>query len=151
MNKFLTFLKAVLVPILLGGLVGFLISGSMGYEDMPKPFLAPPAMVFPIVWTILYILMGVSYGILKNKDLLDTKTIFVYYAQLIVNLIWPVLFFVLDFKFFSFLWIILLIILTISMIKNFYAKNKVSGLIQIPYLIWLFFAAYLNLAIFLMD
>ena len=151
MNKFLVFLKSILVPVALGSLIGFLISGSMGYEEMPKPFLAPPSIVFPIVWTILYILMGVSYGILKNNNLTDTKTSFLYYSQLIVNLIWPILFFVLDFKFFSFLWIILLIILTISMIKAFYEKNKISGILQIPYLIWLCFAAYLNLAIFLMS
>ena len=151
MNKILTFLKSILVPILLGSLVGFFISGNMMYEQMPKPFLAPPGIVFPIVWTILYALMGVSYGILKNNNLVDAKTSFIYYGQLLVNLIWPVAFFVLDLKLFSFLWIILLIILVVAMIKIFYDKNKLSGLLQIPYLIWLCFAAYLNLSIFLMS
>ena len=151
MEKFLTFLKSILVPVLLGSLVGLFISGKMSYEELPKPPLAPPSMLFPIVWTVLYILMGVSYGILKNNNLTDSKTYFIYYLQLFVNFVWPILFFVLDFKLFSFFWIILLIVLTIIMIKTFYEKNKISGLLQIPYLIWLCFAAYLNLAIFLMS
>ena len=66
MSKFKIYLKSILIPLILGGLVGFFISDSMDYDTLVKPALAPPAVIFPIVWTILYTLMGVSYGILKS-------------------------------------------------------------------------------------
>ena len=70
MFDFKLFAKTILVPVLVGAIVGILISGSIDYDSLEKPFLAPPSSAFPIVWTILYILMGVSYGILKSKDLI---------------------------------------------------------------------------------
>jgi len=118
---------------------------------LQKPPLAPPAILFPIVWTILYTLMGVSYGILKTKGLTDEKVNQVYYLQLVINALWSIFFFSLEWRLFSFFWIIALIIAVIAMIREFYARDKASGLLQIPYLIWLLFAAYLNLAIYLLN
>ena len=66
LNKFKTYFKAILIPVLVGGIVGFLISGSIDYNSLEKPFLSPPSITFPIVWTILYILMGISYAILES-------------------------------------------------------------------------------------
>jgi len=97
MTKFKIYLKSIMIPVLVGGLVGFLISGSMDYSSLQKPFLAPPAILFPIVWTILYILMGVSYGILESNSLMDWKDQFIYYFQLFVNALWPIFFFLLNF------------------------------------------------------
>ena len=151
MSKFKIYLKSILIPLILGGLVGFFISGSMDYDTLVKPALAPPAFIFPIVWTILYTLMGVSYGILKSNSLLDGNTKFLYYLQLIVNLLWPIFFFVFKWRFFSFVWIIILVLLVIAMIAEFYSKNKVAGLLQIPYLLWLLFATYLNLSTYLLN
>ena len=71
MSKFKIYFKAILIPVLVGGIVGFLISGSIDYNSLEKPFLSPPSMTFPIVWTILYILMGISYGILASNSLVD--------------------------------------------------------------------------------
>ena len=118
---------------------------------LQKPPLAPPAILFPIVWTILYTLMGVSYGILKTKGLTDEKVNQVYYLQLVINALWSIFFFSLEWRLFSFFWIIALIIAVIAMIREFYVRDKVAGLLQIPYLIWLLFAAYLNLAIYLLN
>lgn len=87
MQNFKTYIKAILIPVLVGGIVGILISGSMDYNVLEKPFLSPPSILFPIVWTILYILMGVSYGIIKDKGLMDSETKFIYYLQLFVNAI----------------------------------------------------------------
>ncbi len=151
MNKIGIYVKSILIPVIVGGVVGIIISGFIDYDVMQKPFLAPPSILFPIVWTILYILMGVSYGRLKSKELTDEKTDLIYYLQLVVNALWSIFFFVFDWQLFSFLWIILLDILVVIMIAIFYSKDKLAGLLQIPYLIWILFASYLNLAIYLLN
>ncbi len=151
MSNLKIFTKTILVPVVLGGIVGFIISRFMDYNALQKPFLSPPSILFPIMWTIFYILMGVSYGILTKKQLNDQKVSSIYYLQLGINLIWPILFFVFKWRLFSFLWLMLLIVFIIIMIKRFYGKDKVSGLIQIPYLIWSLFASYLNIFIYLLN
>ena len=151
MSNFKAYLKSILTTVILGALVGFIISGFIDYNSLEKPPFSPSTSLFPIVWTILYILMGISYGILKSNGLVNQEINLIYYSQLIVNLIWPILFFVLEWRFFAFLWIILLIVLVINMIIKFYNKNNLSALIQIPYLIWLVFAAYLNLGVYLLN
>lgn len=138
------YLKSILIPVVLGGFVGILTSSNMNYSNLIKPVFSPPAILFPIVWTILYILMGVSYGILKSNLQLTEKGKNIYYLQLFVNYLWPIFFFVFDLKLFSFFWILLLIVLVVFMIKEFYYKNKLTGLLQIPYLLWLVFASVLN-------
>ena len=151
MSNIKIFIKSILLPVLLGGIVGILISSSMDYEMLEKPFLAPPNWLFPVVWTLLYILMGVSYGILKSQNLDSEEIKLIYYSQLIINLIWPIIFFVLKWRFFAFLWILLLVGLVIKMIRDFYNKNKLAALLQISYLVWLIFATYLNLGVFLLN
>ena len=146
-----TFTKSIAIPVIIGAIVGFIISGSIDYNNLQKPFLAPPSIVFPIVWTILYILMGISYGILESKSQADSSIKLIYYSQLFVNALWSILFFYLKWRFFAFLWLVFLIALILIMIKTFYNKNKVSGLIQIPYLLWTLFADYLNLSIYLLN
>ena len=140
-----------LLPIIGGAIGGLITSGYMDYNDIVKPPLSPPGIVFPIVWTILYILMGISYFI-ATKDNNDSKELDqIYLLQLLVNFLWPIIFFVLKMYFTAFLWIILLIILVIVMIKELLKENKVSSYLQIPYLIWLLFATYLNLGITLLN
>ncbi len=146
-----TYIKSILVPVIIGGIIGLVTSKAIDYNSLEKPILSPPGILFPIVWTILYILMGISYGILKSNNLVDEKVRRIYYLQLFVNALWSVIFFVLKWRLFSFIWIILLDILVIVMIYRFYKKNKVSGLLQIPYLIWVLFATYLNLSIYLLN
>ena len=140
-----------LLPIIGGAIVGLITSGYMDYSDVVKPPLSPPGIVFPIVWTILYILMGISYFI-ATKDNEDNKELDqIYLLQLLVNFMWPIIFFALEMYFTAFLWIILLLILVIVMIKELLKANKISGYLQIPYLIWLLFATYLNLGITLLN
>ena len=95
--------------------------------------------------------MGISYGRLKSKELTDEKTNIIYYVQLGINALWSIFFFVLKWRFFSFFWIILLDIAVILMIINFYKKDKIAGLLQIPYLLWSLFATYLNLGIYVLN
>ena len=138
-------IKNILIPTFLGGLVGIIINPFMNYQNITKPPLSPPDITFPVVWTILYIIMG--YSFYKQNE--QNKTI--YYTQLIVNLLWSIFFFIFKWYLFSSLWIILLIILVIIMIKNFYQENKISGLLNIPYLIWLFFALYLSFGVYFLN
>ena len=151
MSKFKTYAISILIPVAIGGIVGLIISDSMDYQMLKKPFLAPPSIAFPIIWTILYILMGISYGILKNNSEIDFEINISYYSQLFINALWPIFFFVLKWRFFSFLWIIILVIIVINMIIKFHSKNKTAGLLQIPYLLWTLFATYLNLTIYLLN
>lgn len=151
MTKIKIYLKSILIPVGIGGIVGLLISKSIDYNSLIKPPLAPPSIVFPIVWTILYILMGTSYAILKDKNLLDSKINNIYSLQLFFNALWPIIFFLLKLRLLAFIWIVVLDILVIVMIYRFFSKDKLSGSLQIPYLIWILFASYLNLSIFLLN
>lgn len=151
MNKIGIYVKAIVIPLFVGGIIGLITSSYMKNMELIQPFFAPPGFLFPIVWTILYTLMGISYGILKSNNLTDFETDFIYYFQLGVNALWSIFFFVFEWRLFSFFWIILLAILVVLMIRKFYLKNKVSGLIQIPYLLWILFAGFLNLSIYFLN
>ena len=151
MKKFFTYFKSILVPLIIGGVIGFITSKSMNLDMLKKSFLTPPSIVFPIAWGILYVLMGISYGILKDKGLTDKKIDIVYYVQLGINALWSIFFFVLKWRLFAFLWILLLLASVITMTVEFYKKNKISGLLQIPYILWIIFASYLNLALYLLN
>lgn len=151
MKNFGLYLKSILLPVIVGGVVGLIISNFMDYNTLVKPPLAPPSILFPIMWTILYVLMGISYGILKSNYKVDMDVKFIYYLQLGVNALWSIFFFVCKLRLFSFIWILLLALLVFIMIIKFYQKNKVSGLLQIPYLLWVLFASYLNLGFYLLN
>mgnify|MGYP001855423785 CR=1 FL=1 len=143
--------KNVILPIILGGLVGLIISQFMDYNTLQKPPLSPPGFIFGIVWSILYLLMGIAYGILVYKGKSNVEVSKIYWTQLIVNLIWPILFFVFKLRLFSSVWIILLLILVIDMIIKFYKKDKIISYSQIPYLLWIMFATYLNIGVYILN
>ena len=132
---------SILIPLLLGTIVG-LITNS-GYKDMIQPSFSPPGIIFPIVWGILYILMGISNYLVPNNKY--------YYPQLIINLLWSFIFFTFKLYLLAFLWIIVLIVFVILMIKEYYKSNRLSAIIQIPYLLWLIFAAILCYATFKLN
>lgn len=142
---------SIIIPVGLGAIVGLLTSSS-SYKDMVQPSFAPPGILFPIVWTILYILMGISsYIISKSNNILKSDALFTYYLQLGVNLLWSFFFFTFKWYWFSAVWIILLIYLVIKMIKKFYNISRLSGYLQIPYLLWLLFALILNISIAILN
>ncbi len=151
MNKIIIYIKSILLPVLIGALVGLITSGSMDYNMLQKPPIAPPGAVFPIVWTILYVLMGISYGILKTNNQTDEETDWIYYIQLAINALWSIIFFTFKWRLFAFVWIILLAVAIIAMITKFYNKNKIAGLLQIPYILWVAFAAYLNFGFYILN
>ena len=150
-SKTKIYIKSILIPVIIGGMVGIIISSSIDYNSLERPFLSPPSIAFPIVWTILYILMGISFAILESNQLTDKKTNLLYYTQLGFNALWSIIFFLQKWRLFAFIWIIILAILIIFMILNFYRKNKIAGLLQVPYLLWVLFASYLNIVIFILN
>ena len=150
-DKIWIYIKSILIPVIIGGVVGFIINKFIDYNDLVKPPFAPPSFIFPVMWSVLYILMGISYGILKSNNKVDTNINIIYYLQLGVNALWSIFFFVLKIRLFSIIWILLLIITIVLMITKFYSKSKLSSYLQIPYLIWTLFATYLNIGIYLLN
>ena len=151
MNKLIIYLKNIIISLAIGGIIGFIISNFIDYNKLIKPPLAPPGYIFGIIWSILYVLMGISYSILEINGKIDDRIKKVYYIQLLVNVLWPIIFFVLKLRFISIIWIMILIFLILKMIKLFYDKNKISSYLQIPYLIWTIFATYLNIGVYLLN
>ena len=132
-------------------LFGFITSNSINYNTLEQPPLAPPAILFPIVWTILYTLMGVSYGILDVNGLVDSSINTIYYLQLFVNALWSIFFFVFKWRLISVFWIVLLDVLVILLIKRFFETKKVSSYLNILYLAWILFATYLTIGIYILN
>ena len=152
MKKIKDLAISITIPLLVG-LIGSLIGNSnMGFNLIQKPSFTPPGVLFPVIWTILYILMGISSFLIYNSKNINTKnSLRIYALQLLVNMLWTFFFFNLKWYLFSFLWIILLILLVSIMIYKFTKINKTAAYLQIPYLIWLIFAAILNFSIFLLN
>lgn len=153
-NKRLLFI-CVAIPLMVGTLAGILTRNSMEvFSLVDKPPLAPPAWLFPVVWTLLYIVMGVSSYLILTSDaefeeIAEALRIYVY--QLVVNFLWPTFFFNFRWYLFSFFWLLLLWVLVFVMIRRFYIINKPAALLNIPYLIWLTFAGYLNFGIWWLN
>lgn len=142
----------ILIPLIIGGIGALLAGGFDTFTSINKPPFTPPSILFPIVWTILYILMGISsYIINKNYSIENKETNYIYAINLFINAIWPLLFFRFKWYLFSFFWILLLIITTILLIIKYYKINKNASYIQIPYLIWLLFASILNISIYILN
>ena len=136
------------------GAVSALISskGIRGFEELIKPPLSPPAWLFPVAWTALYILMGIGAARVCLAHTDDTKgALTVYLAQLIVNGLWSPIFFAAKLRLAAFVWLIILIVLSILMFVRFRRIDRTAALLQIPYLVWLLFAAYLNLGVYLLN
>ena len=140
-------IKSIAIPVIIGIIVGLIMMPFNDYASLNQPPFAPPGIAFPIVWTILYILMGISAYIVKERN----GSLNLYYLQLGVNALWSIIFFVFELRLFAFIWIIFLIILVIKMIRQFYKYNNMAGYLQIPYLIWLLFAAYLNFGVYILN
>ena len=140
-------------------LVG-LISGWLSMEGMViynatvnKPTLTPPAWVFPVVWTILFALMGIGAARVWLKDDLVWKKpgLNIFFTQLVFNFFWPLFFFNAQAFGFSLIWLIALWLLVLGMIWIFRKSDRLAAYLQIPYLLWLTFAAYLNAMVWIMN
>ena len=146
---------SILIPLLVGGISAFLTRDSMStFERVAKPPLSPPGWLFPVVWTILYILMGIASYLVntsKGPKTLSDSALAIYALQLVFNFFWSIIFFNMEAYLFAFIWLIALWLLILWTTVSFYKINKTAGLLMIPYLIWVAFAGYLNLGIYLLN
>lgn len=150
----INFKKLILIilgTIIVGSIFAIFTMNNSSYKDLVKP-INIKEIVFPIVWVILYILMSISIYIISEEKYGDkTKSYIIYIVQLIMNSLWTLFFFGLKWYGFSAFWIFLLIVAVLIMIYDFLKINKVAGLLQIPYVLWLFFALYLNISIAVLN
>ena len=148
-------LTCIAIPLAVGGVSAWLSREGMGtFEALNKPPLSPPGWLFPVVWTLLFVLMGLSsYLVLKSAQPRQTidRALWLYGIQLCVNFFWPIFFFNLSLYLFSFLWLILLWLLILATIIRFYRISQAAGYLMLPYLLWVTFAGYLNFGVYLLN
>ena len=148
-------ITSILIPVAVGGLAGFLTRNSMNiYGEINTPPLSPPGIVFPIVWTVLYILMGVALYLVRDSKAnaaLKSKGYLAFGLQLAFNFLWSIVFFNFRWYLFAAIWLVALIILIALNIFYFAQANKAAGLLLVPYLLWCAFALYLNIGIVILN
>lgn len=142
----------IFIPNFFGFLGNLLGNSSSGFNNIIKPDFTPPAIVFPIVWIILFTLMGISSYIICESDNLNKKNALIFYGiQLILNSLWTFFFFKLNWFLFSFFWILFILIFVIIMFYKFFKINKLAAYLQIPYIFWLIFASIINFNVYLLN
>lgn len=138
--------------LLIGGGLGALLGGNMSLDGLQKPPLAPPAWLFPVAWTILYVLMAVAaYLVYVSHDIDRQTPLKLYLLQVIVNALWPLFFFRLEWRLFAFVWLLVLLALVALVAWGFRPISKPAFYLLIPYLAWLVFAGYLNLGFYVLN
>ena len=153
MKSIKSFIVAVLIPLAVGGLSALISRGGMEtFSMIQKPPLTPPAIVFPIAWTILYILMGIaSYFVFVSDSPLKDSALRVYGIQLVFNFFWSIFFFNFGAYLFSFFWLLAMWLIIIICILLFFAIDKKAAYLMLPYLAWVTFAGYLNLGVYFLN
>lgn len=153
--NFKKLIVCILIPLAVGALSALLSGGGMAdFGSVTKPPLSPPGWLFPIVWTILYSLMGIaSYLVSEAYAPADEKqnAFELYAAQLILNFFWSIIFFRFDLYFVAFVWLLALLALIILTTISFYRISKTAGILMIPYILWVTFAGYLTLGIAILN
>ena len=150
------FIVSVAISLGVGILSALLTRGNMNiYEEVSTPPLSPPSFLFPVVWTVLYVLMGISAAMVYNtrtSPLARRKeALTLYYVSLFFNFFWSIIFFNIRAFLFAFVWLIVLLVLIILTIVKYYKINKTAAYLQIPYAVWVTFAGYLNFGIWLLN
>ena len=163
MSKKVNVLKlivAIIIPLTIGILSSFITKHAMmTFNAMKKPPLAPPGILFPIVWSILYVMMGISSYILYESDTkngtmnskIKNKCRSLYVVQLVFNFFWSIIFFKSKLYVLAFMWLIILWLLVFALIVESKKINKIASCLLIPYLVWMTFAAYLNIGIAILN
>ncbi len=155
-KKYKPYIISIALALGVGGLAALLTRDNMNiYDRIIMPLLSPPGWLFPVVWTVLYILMGISSARIwikgKEEGADVTSSLKVYGWQLAVNFIWSLIFFNMQAFLLALAWIIVLWGLIYTMIKKFKEIDSLAANLQIPYLLWVTFAAYLNYMIWILN
>lgn len=156
LRKIKPYAISILIALGVGGLSALLTMGNMDiYDELVTPPLSPPSILFPIVWTALYILMGVSAAMVYKSGAAPykekTSAIAIYASSLVVNFAWSIIFFNLRAFLFSFIWLLFLFYLIIKTILAYKKIEPIAAYLQIPYAIWVAFAGYLNFGIWILN
>lgn len=146
-------LACIAVPLIVGGLSAILSrSGMAEFENVIKPPLTPPAWLFPICWTVLYILMGTaSYIVFVSDSEIKRNALFFYGIQLAMNFFWSLIFFNKAWYLFAFMWLVMLWAMILVTMLKFYKISERAGDLLLPYILWVTFAGYLNFGIFILN
>ncbi len=141
------------IALAVGGASALLtMDGMEAFQKINQPFLSPPPIVFSIVWSILYLLMGISSGLIYNSNNDEKKPALTLYGiSLVVNFFWSIFFFCGKWYLFSFFWLILLLVLVVITVVKYFDINHLAAYLQIPYIAWLCFAAYLNIMVYILN
>jgi translocator protein len=155
MTNTVKFILCIFLPVFVGAVSGFATIGDLSgwYSQLEKPSFNPPAQLFGPVWTTLYILMGISSFLIlrSNANAIKERSGIIYFIQLALNFAWSFLFFSFHMIGIAFAEMIVLWFLILFMIITFYRINKTAALLQIPYLLWVSFAAILNFSILILN
>lgn len=152
--KIRAFVGYIAAALAAGALSALLTSGSMAaFEALRKPSFAPPGWIFPAVWTVLFVLMGVSAALAARRGAGEARAdaLALWWAQLLVNFFWSLFFFRFEYRLFAFFWLLLLLGLVSLMIVRLFRISKTAAYLQIPYLLWLLFAACLNFSVWFLN
>ena len=145
----------LLIPLAVGGLAAWLTMGSMAqFAALAQPLLSPPGWVFPVVWTILYLLMGWASFLIWKSDAPQAakkRTLGLYGVQLAVNFVLPLLFFRAGLYGFALIWLVILLVLVAETMLAFGRIDRRAAWLLAPYFLWLLFAAYLNAGVWLLN
>lgn len=147
-----TLIFCIAVPLAVGILSALLTRNSMQtFDSINKPGLAPPGWLFPVVWAILYILMGIASYLVVISRKPNGSALITYGLQLIFNFFWSIIFFNRSLYLFAFIWLVILWLLILKTTIQFYRISEPAGYLMIPYLLWVAFAGYLNFTIYLLN
>ena len=154
-HKYLRLAACIAIPLILGGISALAVKGSMAeYAMIEQPPLSPPGWLFPVAWSLLYVLMGAaSYLVLSSAaPLYERRSALKLYAvQLVVNVLWPPVFFGLGLYLAALAWLVLLWVLVLVTALRFRRVSRPAACLLAPYIVWLTFAAYLNFGVWLLN
>lgn len=149
------YIFSALFPLIVGGLSALCTSDNMKnlFNEIIKPPLSPPSWLFPVVWSVLFVLMGIGSArvYLSPASKNRTSAIRLYLINLFLNFFWSIIFFNFRAFLFAFIWLLALLLIIILMTVRFYKAERISGLLQIPYILWVTFAGYLTFAIWFLN
>ena len=153
MKKAKPYIFSILLALTVGGLSALSTANNMNiYDKIVSPPLSPPGWLFPVVWTILFILMGISAAMIFTSDSVQKDdALFIYAVSLVLNFTWSIFFFNMQAFIVAFIILIALWLSIILTIIKYYKINKAAAWLQLPYLLWVTFAGYLNFAIILLN
>lgn len=145
------FVLCLIVPLAVGGCAAWLSGGMQSFESLQKPPLSPPGWIFPLAWTVLYLMMGWASYLALVRIESRCSALGLYAVQLAMNFLWPILFFGFSNYWIAFVWLILLWLMILATAAYFYRISKPAGALMLPYLVWVAFAGYLNLGVAMLN